>query len=199
MYRRALLAAACAAAFTLAGSGAGLAGKIDTYKRWDGNFSTHAFGCPDTTTYGQLITAPQSAMLNRFTFWWANDSGANPDKMIVRAEVYAWDGAKATGSALWESKPRRISYSDTAFHPETFKPGALPLTPGSQYVLFASIDKDFRKCTNSYQLRWGVVNGSAYGGGSFVFHNNGGDESQWTSAPWDVSSNTDLTMVAVFH
>ena len=51
--------------------------------------------------------------------------------MVVRGEVYAWDGQKATGSALWESKAKTISYADSDFHKQTFKTGPLPLTPGA--------------------------------------------------------------------
>jgi hypothetical protein len=198
MYRRALLAAACAVAFTLTGLGNSSATTIDTYKSWDGSEYVYPFGCPDTTTYGQVVTVPKKkSILNKFTFWWAN-AGDSTGSMTVRGEVYAWDGTKATGSALWESKTRNISYGDSVFHEEKFKPGALPLTPGAQYVLFASIDKDFEKCTNSYELKWGVVDDSVYPGGSFVYQNNGGDESQWTAASWSPYSG-DLALVAAFH
>jgi len=35
------------------------------------------------------------------------------------------------------------------FHKQTFKTGPLPLTPGAQYILFASLDKDYEKCSDS--------------------------------------------------
>src|SRR3569832_1674099 len=113
MYRRALLAAACAAAFTFAGLDASSARSINTYKSWDGIQYVYEFGCPNTTTYGQVITAPKTGMLNKFSFWWANAAGNG--SMVVRGEVYAWDGQKATGSALWESKAKTISYADSDF------------------------------------------------------------------------------------
>jgi hypothetical protein len=199
MYQRALLVAACAAAFTIAGLGTGSAKTISTYSNWNGSDYVYPFGCSDTTTYGQLVTVPKKTMLNKFSFWWANVPGGNSGEMVVRAEVYAWDGQKATGSALWESKPTHISYGDSSFHKATFKPGALPLTKGAQYVLFASIAKDYEECTNDYELIWGTVDDTSYSGGTFVYQNNGGDESQWTTVPWTTTYGRDTTFSASFH
>jgi hypothetical protein len=183
MYNRTSLATACAVAFAFVALGSSPAAAISTYKSWDGAQYVYPFGCPDTTTYGQVITAPNKHTLNKFAFSWANSDGST-GSMVVRGEVYAWDGTKATGSALWESKPRTISYGDGLFHQETFKPGALPMTPGAQYVLFASIDKDYEQCGNNYELIWGLVDDSVYPGGTFVYQNNSGDENQWTLTGW---------------
>jgi hypothetical protein len=167
---------------------------VNTFKSWDGSASVIPFGCPNTTTYGQTITVPGGMTeLNKFTFAWEN---LNTGSMVVRAEVYAWDGTKATGSSLYEHK-RTISYQDSLFHLETFRPRGISVTPGSQYVLFASIDKDFEKCTNDYELGWGFINDSdPYPGGGFVFQNNGGDESQWTLTPWDSFGGLDIAFKA---
>lgn len=180
MYRHASLATACAMAFAFAALGSSPASAISTYKSWDGSQSVGSFGCPNTTTYGQVITVGKKNMLNKFSFSWIGTGSS----MVVRGEVYAWDGSKATGSALWESKPRKIAYNDSVFHSESFKPGALPLTPHGQYVLFASIDKDYEACTNNYVLSWGSVDDSVYSIGTFVYQNNSGDEGLWTTSPW---------------
>jgi len=105
--------------------------------------------------------------------------------MKVRGEVYAWDGSKATGSALYQSAARFVSFSDSLFHFETFKAGGIPVTAGHQYVIFASIDKEYEKCKNNYTLGWAAVDDSVYAGGTFVYQNNSGDESQWTTTPWN--------------
>jgi hypothetical protein len=160
---------------------------INTYKNWDGSERVASFGCPNTTTYGQVITIPATyTHLNKFTFSWTNLGGSG--SMKVRADVYAWDGSKATGSALFETRPRFVSFSDALFHFETFKTTGVPVTAGQQYVIFASIDKDFEKCKNNYELAWALV-GDNYAGGNFVFQNNGGDESQWTASAWSTFSN----------
>jgi hypothetical protein len=190
---------ACAAALALAalGSSPAMAKKINTVASWDGSSYVQPFGCPDTTTYGQVITVPHGQhSLNKFSFEWINlDTG----KMVMRGEVYAWDGSKATGSALWEGAPKRVSFSDGVFHTETFRPGSIPVTPGSQYVLFASIDKDYEKCTNNYELGWGLVtSGDPYPGGGFVYQNNAGDESQWTTTAWSSFGGEDVAFIASF-
>ena len=182
MYRHASLPAACAAAFAFAALGSSPAFAISTFGKWDGASIIEPFGCPNTTTYGQVITIPSSKhFMNNFAFSWINlDSGS----MVVRGEVYAWDGQKATGNALWEGTPRTISYNDGVFHRIHFNTGVLAVTPGAQYVVFTSIDKDFEKCQNNYQVGWGFIGSDVYPGGNFVYQNNGGDENQWTSTPW---------------
>ncbi len=183
MYRHASFPAACAAAFIVTALASGPATAAGTYKQWNGSGIIEPFGCPNTTTYGQVITIPANKhFLNNFVFSWLNlDSGS----FVARGEVYAWDGQKATGSALWEGTPRTFSFNDGAFHKVHFNTGVLAVSPGAQYVVFASIDKDYEQCTNSYEVGWGFVGSDVYPGGNFVYQNNGGDESQWTTTPWN--------------
>jgi len=146
---------------------------INTFKDWQGNQIVLPFGCPDTTTYGQTITVPgHKTKLNKITWTWSGQGGS----MVVRFEVYAWDGTKATGPNLFESAPRTISFADSLFHHVSFNAGATGVTPGHQYVVFASIDKDYESCTNNYEVSWGAVDDSSYAGGTFVFQNNSGNE-----------------------
>lgn len=183
MYRRASLAAVFTAALAFTALGTGPASAISTYAAWNGSQEVNPFGCPNTTTYGQVITVKNKTMLNKFSFTWMY-LGVGGGSMTVRGEVYQWDGQKATGSALWESDPMKFSFTDGVFHKEVFKPGALPLTSGTRYVLFASIDKDFAKCQNDYVVGWGAVDDGAYANGTFVFQNNGGNSANWTTSPW---------------
>jgi hypothetical protein len=161
---------------------------INTFRKWDGQDEVQApFGRPVVSTFGQTITVPVGlSHLNKFTFAWHNLSFIG-GTMVVRAEVYAWDGTKATGPSLFEKK-RTISFPDFLFHRESFRPNGISVTPGAQYVLFASIDKDYAKCQRNYVLGWGSV-GRHYGGGQFVSQSNQGDESRWTLAPWNVPPN----------
>jgi len=166
--------------------GNGPATALSTYKDWDGSEFISTFGCPNTSTYGQIITIPTGKQtLDAFSFWWRNN-GHRHGSMVVRGEVYAWDGAKATGSSLYESPPRTISYGDNLFHKESFAPAGLALTPGAAYVIFASIDKDYEECQKPTLLAWGFISESTYSGGLFVFQNNSGNSGQWTSSPWTV-------------
>ena len=199
MSRRASLPAACALAFACAALASTPASAISTYGAWDGSNYVDPFGCDSTATYGQVITVTGKTTLNNFAFSWATYNNTT-GSMVVRGEVYAWDGTKATGNALWESQPRKIAFHDSAFHVESFKPGALPLTLHQQYVLFASFSKDFGSCKNNYELKWGLINNeSAYRKGTFVYQNNGADASQWTTASWNTTYGGDLAFKAALH
>jgi hypothetical protein len=177
---RFLAVAACAAAFALPALAA--TPTIDTYSGWNKTTAVSSFGCPDTTTFGQVITIPSDLHhLDKFTFWLeAPSAGGGP--MVVRAYVYRWDGTNFTVQfgSKYESPPRTISYPDTLFHAETFYP-AVTVAPGAQYVMFASIDREYVDCKNSYGLVWGWISGDVYPGGSFVYQNNAGDDLKWTT------------------
>jgi hypothetical protein len=194
----------CAAAFTVAALGSTQASAstakrhptINTYKFWKGSRYIWPFGCSNTTTYGQVITVPSGkSHLRKFVFAWRNYSGSG--SMVVRGEVYAWAGSKATGASLFESAPRTIAFGDSVFHKEGFRlPGGIAVTPRQKYVIFASIAKDYEQCTDSYELAWGGVPDSKYARGTFVYQNNGGDESQWTSSGWTTNYGIDLAFKA---
>jgi hypothetical protein len=178
-------------AFGAAQASAGTAGvakkhaTINTFKGWQGNQVVIPFGCPDTTTYGQTLTVPgHKVKLNKVTWTWSGQGSS----MVVRFEVYAWDGTKATGPNLFESAPRTISFADGLYHHVSFNAHATHVTPGQQYVVFASIDKDYESCTNNYEVGWGATDDTAYGGGTFVFQNNSGNEANWTTVPWNTAS-----------
>jgi hypothetical protein len=196
MYRRtSLFVTASAVAFAFAANNPALASAISTYGSWDGSTSVVPFGCPNTTTYGQVITIPKGIThLGKFHFSWVN---LNSGSMVVRGEVYAWDGTKATGSALYESKRKTISFNDGLFHKVGFRANLVPVTSGAQYVIFASIDKDYEQCTNSYEVGWGYIGSDAYSGGTFVYQNNGGDENQWTTTPWTSFGGPDVAFKVV--
>jgi hypothetical protein len=192
MYRGLLLTAACAAAIATVASPAVAGG---TFKHWDGASDVVPFGCPDSTVYGQTITIPADKhFLNSFEFDWINlDTGS----FVARGEVYAWDGTEATGSALWEGAPRTFAFNDAVYHRVHFNTGVLAVTPGQQYVIFASIDKDYEQCMNNYEVGWGFIpTGDVYPGGGFVFQNNEGNENNWTTVPWSSFGGEDLAFRA---
>src|SRR5665213_3201238 len=119
---------------------------INTHLGWNGSDSVTPFGCPNTTNYGQVITIKgYRHSLKDFSVWVRGQASAG-QSMVVRAEVYAWDGTKATGSALYESAPRTIAYADSNFHRESFS-STLSVKSRAQYVMFLTIDRDFDQCT----------------------------------------------------
>jgi hypothetical protein len=164
---------------------------IGTLPEWDGQQYEFPFGCPETNTYGQVITIPREKhFLTGFSLRWANYSATT--SMVVRGELYAWDGTKASGPALWESQPQSISYVDNRFHRITFRSGAVAVTPGAQYLIFASVDKDYNQCIGESQLKWGAVPDSIYAHGMFVYQD-GSDPNLWTTERW-LTDNLDLAL-----
>src|ERR1017187_10864473 len=98
-------------------------GPIDTTTMppWDGETCAQSFGVPNTATYGQTIRiAPDSAVISSFGFEIGNCNAT----VTFRGEIYAWDGAKATGPSLFES-PITTQGSSGTFQLVTFKIGAL--------------------------------------------------------------------------
>jgi hypothetical protein len=173
------------------------AGALNTYKSWDGETTVYYFGCPGATTYGQVITIPKGkTRLNNFAFWWQNFDGFR-GSMVVRGEVYAWNGTRAEGSALYESTPRTFSFNDDAFHKEVFETAGIPVTPDAQYVIFTSVDKDFGKCTYNDRLALAFMQSDVYSKGLFVYQWNHGRERRWTTRPW-LSIGGDAAFTANF-
>ena len=168
-------------------------GPINTIPSWDGIRFVEPFGAPNAATYGQTITVtPGSAVVSSFGF----EMGHCNATVTFRGEIYAWDGAKATGPSLYEGPATDLGSSDT-FQLVTFNTGALTLPPGA-YVIFATTSRD--QVTAS-ACEWGSLPDlAAYPAGSHVFMNNGADPSQWTTVAWgtepfDLAFRVDMTPV----
>ncbi|HEY6279977.1 MAG TPA: hypothetical protein VIX86_27105 [Streptosporangiaceae bacterium] len=204
--RRALLVGVGVAAVSLALASGALASTttgntttIGNTPPWSGSTITSGFGyglpcC--TATYGQTVTVPATdPVLDSFTFY-----VQLPTNLIFRGEVYAWNPAtgnqanntsgNATGPALYKSsKMHTTSYNSGfgPFEPITFNiPDGIPLTAGAQYVLFFTISKDYAADAPTAGIPGfvGYTATDTYSGGDWVFINNGGDTSQWTTVPW---------------
>jgi hypothetical protein len=163
---------------------------IDT--RNDADPSTiSSFGVPDTTNYGQVVTVPPGeTALKSFSFRVVN----LPATVIIRGEVFAWDGEKATGPALYESAPKTTG--GLAVQDIVFDAGAIPVNPGSQYVLFATAARDFELSSGTGPFRRTAAD--AYAGGNMVYLNSGTNELLWTSTPWEGFPEFDLQFNAHF-
>jgi hypothetical protein len=159
---------------------------VDTTGSWDGSTGVCPFGSPNTATIGQVVTAPsQDTVLDSFSFYMrALGSPAPTTTLTFRGEIYAWDGLKATGPNLWESAPRTLVLS-APYQEVTFPTGGVQLVGGNQYVLFASISKDFEQNAIYSWACWGFVGADVYSGGDLRATNDSGDESRWTSTHWD--------------
>ncbi len=180
-----------AAAAVISEAGAASAQDVNTTAA--ANDTICPFGVPDTSTYGQTITIPAGvSSIASFGFEMANV----PATVDFRGEIYLWDAVNslATGAALYESSVT----STTGATPQlvTFTPaGGVPVTPGQQYVIFASTSRDHAGASGTGC--WEHSSTDLYPSGEFVFLNDGGDASQWTTQSWTAYGG-DLGFVVTF-
>jgi hypothetical protein len=201
--RRTMTSAGIAAVALLVSVGTARADTvIDTTGGWGGNVAIGAFGVPNTATMGQVVTAPaHDTVLSDFTFYMYGSS-ANPfvpTPITFRGTVYVWDGEKATGSALWESPSRTVTLPQT-FEAVTFETGGVQLAAGQQYILFASVSKDYEEQPQATWASLGYRSSDVYHGGGVRWLSNGTDESAWTTSPWGYFAGgvDDLAFIASF-
>lgn len=163
---------------------------VDTNPVWNGSNFISTFGIPNTETYGQTIVVPVGqTMLQSFSF----QINAQGNAVPFRGEVYAWNGTRATGTALYESAPMTTT-ADSNYHRYTFTPG-VPVVGGQAYVIFATTSREAQVNAGT---RWGSIgNNSAYPSGQFVFLNNGTDTTQWTANTWSTIAD-DLAFSVAF-
>lgn len=159
---------------------------LDTTSSWNGTRTLGPFGYPNTSTYGQTVTAPATdTQLTSFSFYMSL-----PSALLFRGEVYAWDDTNrdVTGPALYESPPMHTA-STGVLQAVTFQTGGVKLTAGAKYILFATISKDYAADVSGGWGTWGFVGTNAYPGGGFFFNNDGGDPSQWATSTWHGTSS----------
>ena len=167
---------------------------------------------------GQTVTVPMTdTVLDSFTFYLDL-----PTNLIFRGEVYAWDPntldpnnsfamGSATGPALYASGQMHTTSYGMGFTPQpiTFNiPGGLPLTAGAQYVLFFTTSRDYAANAAANITDTGFVGYTAtdtYMGGDWVYVDDAGDPSQWTTKGWwhpalfpDIFFQDDLAFQASF-
>jgi len=145
--------------------------------------SIQPFGEPDTSTYGQVFTVGADNVLNSFSLYL--DGGA-PSPISFKGYLYAWDGSKASGSALFASGLQSYSGAATEF---AFSTGSLSLTTGQQYVAFLSTAglQDGNYTTTTMPLYGNF--GSSLVGGGMVWYNSGNNFAALTTNSWDNTSN----------
>jgi hypothetical protein len=176
---------ACAAALSPASA------DITTMGSWDGSTYISTWGVPDTATYGQTFTASTlQGRLTSFTVDLLFDGGVASQ---YQAFVYAWDGTKITGSALYSSGILTAPSSAT-FTPITINTGGLILTPGQQYVFFLTTSTITGQSEGDYH--WGGINPGVYADGTFVYMNNGTNFGNLSSSNWNQWTNYDLAFTA---
>lgn len=147
------------------------------------------------STIGQVITAPpEDVYLHRFGFyfwfWWYFGDERPP----LHAAVYEWNGSRAVGSPLFVSDPYRHPPDNWDDVWGIFETGGLKLVPGKQYVAF--LTTDFLRVPHDGAVGFSYEN--EYPGGHFVWQQNHGDPSRFTTVDWNQDYSTDLSFYAVF-
>lgn len=142
------------------------------------------FGPDGLATWGQVITPPAGGgTLRRFIL-----RAALPSTVVFRGAVYAWDGSRATGAALYESGPRTTTSS--APQDVSFDVGGVTLVAGQTYVLFVSSARDAGTGSGALFLHTSDV----VPGGAFVRQDSGTTSGLWTGASWEVLPTQDLAI-----
>ena len=166
---------------TLFAANASAATVIDTAAGWNGSTYVQNWGSggEGTEVYGQSVTAPVgSSVLTGFSF--------NIRDTIVpisyNAFVYAWDGAKITGPALFSLGGQSVGGGGTSnFLPVSFST-SVGVNPGDRYMLFLStIGVDQKPAQGTV---WGFRDADVYSGGGFFFYNTQ-DFGRLSTTPWE--------------
>lgn len=176
---------------------------INTVPAWDGRWNACPFGYPAVASWGQLFIAPSDARaLKSFSLFVFGDDGSVDDSvrggtLTFRGELYAWNGAGASGPNLWESRRRSVELAAGA-NEVTFRTNNARVVAGQAYVFFVSISKDYMADQGDSCVGW-VLGKDPYPDGRAVFLNNGDDVSAWTTEPWEsLSDREDLAFKADF-
>jgi PEP-CTERM motif len=90
------------------------------------------FGAPDTTSYGQVFSAPGGS-LQSWTFFTA-DPSTDGAKLVIAN----WDGNKAVGPALYQGLTSTNSASG-AFTAHTYSGINLALTAATSYIAYLTV------------------------------------------------------------
>jgi hypothetical protein len=145
---------------------------------------------PAAPTIGQVVTAPaDEQLLDSFGLNLTQQRDpltdlpvGDPATITFRAYVYAWDGEKATGPALFESEPQSFTTSP-ATQLVTVETGGVEVTPGSSYLLFFSVDEELDANVAGTQACWMIAQND-YAGGAGMFLLDDVDPADWTVVPW---------------
>jgi len=154
---------------------------IDTHASWNQSYKLGTFGGAGTRTYGQTFSVTSESVLSSFSFY----MGCNPGDTF-HTRIYAWDGTKITGNALFAAPPETApSGSYTTFLEYSYTP-QIRLMPGD-YVFFATTT--LNSTSTSGSCYWGRRIVDAYTGGSLVFLNSSPlDFSSLSSTSWGTAT-----------
>jgi hypothetical protein len=137
-------------------------------------------------TIGETIKVPTNGdtSLVSFAIGIVNDE-LSPSSSNLLAEVYAWDGSKATGLALYTSPltPIATYLTDPTYAPfPIFETGGINLTAGAEYVIFLDVLPTNPADLGVYYVDE-LQSGAGYADGTSV-RILSDDPSVWTTEDW---------------
>ncbi len=135
------------------------------------------FGYPNTSTYGELFTAPTGVSnLSSFSFYMGDPIGGG--NIITGAYIATWNGSMA-GNLLYSSP--QIDYDNLGNEQITVSNANVGVTSGQQYVMFLSISQYYGQSSGTTYISQGGTNQYLNG---FVYNNNAGDFNSLFTSAW---------------
>ncbi|XLZ68159.1 VPLPA-CTERM sorting domain-containing protein [Massilia sp. SR12] len=143
------------------------------------------FGEPDTATYGQTFSLAGNHALNSFSLYLTGEVFA---PVHFKAYVYEWNGAHATGAALYTSAAQSFGGAGPGSAKEfAFNTGSINLVDGKSYVAFLSTTGLFDGVLST--ARMPTAPNDAIATGSFVYMNNVNNFDWLTNTRWESRSH----------
>ncbi|WP_346288044.1 PEP-CTERM sorting domain-containing protein [Zoogloea sp.] len=140
------------------------------------------FSDTNTATYGQTFKSGADTVLDSFTLYLDHASRT----VDFKAYVYAWNGSKAVGQALYSSDVQH--FSGTQITGFTFNTGGLQLNSSLRYVAFLSTSGIAGGEDGSANMpNSGSFGSNPYADGDFVYFNNGDNFNALTTNAWDMT------------
>jgi len=140
----------------------------------------HPFGYPNTATYGELFTSPNSPDTNLASMSFYMGSQYAPGDIITGAYVATWVSGHA-GALVYDATGNSgFDYPNTGNAKLTWSPN-VALSANTQYVMFLSISKFYGQSSGESYISQGS---SVPGLNGFVYNNNSGDFNSLFTTAW---------------
>lgn len=158
---------------------------VNTDPTWNGSSTISSFGYPDTSTYGEVITAPGSTTtLSGISFDLGVPAGLEFQVFVAPWDNSSYDILGGTGAILYTSSTLTSATSNMV--PYILNGLSVPVTAGDMYVLGVTVDNNYGADSSSGA---GAMGGNIFANGNstnyFVWSNDGGDISVLASN-WNI-------------
>jgi hypothetical protein len=187
-----LISAILLSAAALLGAQTASAATYTNSASWNGSDNTFGFGSPDTTSYGEIFTAPSDGPLQSMGFL-INANGQSGNAKLVVAQ---WNGTQAIGPAIYTSAEFALD-SSSGYQWNTVSGINAVLTTGSQYIAYfttAGVSNPVGSGTF-----WASTDDHGGVGGDLAFANTNGVDPLSSLPTWTVTwANSDFVYQAQF-